>query len=79
MTDFELWVKGCEINNTWLYCLAGGGDTGLYKLSKQYMVNNVYYRENPVYIGWVSGKQVCATLSYKEAHDIWESRKEYSE
>ena len=69
--NFDLWLKGCEVNNTILYCLEGSGDTGLYKLQKQYEYKNNYFYENPVYIGWVKGKQVCACGNYLEALNVW--------
>ena len=35
LTQFELWVKGCEDNKTILYCLEGSGDTALYKTQNE--------------------------------------------
>lgn len=35
LTQFELWVKGCEDNKTILYCLEGSGNTALYKTQNE--------------------------------------------
>lgn len=74
MTNFELWVRGCELNKTILYCLEGFGDTALYKLTSKHLVKNNYIWETPVYIVWIKGEQICATTSYIAAHKIWENR-----
>jgi len=68
---FDLWIKGCEINNSIVYLLDGSGDNGFYKLTKQYVVSNTYYYETPVFIGWRNGKQVVTSTNYVEAYNIW--------
>lgn len=74
MTVFECWVKGCEINGTKIYPLEGSGETALYKCWKEYMLQHREYAESPVYIGWVDGKEVCATTDYQEALTVWQNR-----
>jgi hypothetical protein len=49
ITQFELWVSGCKINNSILHCLEGSGETGLYQTKTQYLQNNNYYYTSPVY------------------------------
>lgn len=75
MSNFKLWLKGCELNKTWLYCLEGSGSTAMYKLTKQHEVNNNFIWETPVYIVWIKGEQICATTSYIAAQKIWSSHK----
>ena len=71
MTIFECWLKGCEINGTKIYPLEGQHDTALYKCWKDYIAGHREYHETPVYIGWVNGKEVCATTDYREALHSW--------
>lgn len=49
ITQFELWVSGCKINNSILHCLRDNGETGLYQTKTQYLQNNNYYYTSPVY------------------------------
>ena len=74
MTNFEIWVKGCEINGTKIYNLEGSGETALYKCWKEYIVQHREYTETPVYIGWVDGKQVVAVTDYLQALRVWQNR-----
>lgn len=76
MNQFDLWVKGCKQNKTILYCLEGEGDTGLYKLTKEYWHNNNRFYEEPVYIAWIDGKQVCVSRNYIEAYNVFIKYKE---
>ena len=71
MDTFGLWLKGCEINGTKIYPLEGTKDTALYKCWKDYIGGNREYHETPVFIGWVDGKEVCATTNYQEALCCW--------
>jgi len=41
--NFDLWLKGCEINNTKIYPLEGSGDTAIYKVWSEYECNNNHY------------------------------------
>ena len=72
MSNFEIWVKGCEINGSNIYPLEGLGENALYKCWKEYSCNHREYYETPVYIGWVAGKEVCATTNYLEALHSWQ-------
>lgn len=77
MSQFELWVKGCEINKTVLYPVEGTKDNALYACWREYMGKDWReYRTNAMYIGWVSGKQVVATPDRNAAYQIWKSRME---
>lgn len=72
MNQFELWLKGCEMNDTILYCLEGSGDTGLYKLTGIYLYCNNYFNKDPVYAVWINGKMICCIRSYLEAWQIYQ-------
>jgi hypothetical protein len=68
----DLWLKGCEINETKIYPLEGQGKTALYKVWKDFIGADYHeYHTTPVFIGWVDGKQVCATTNYKSALACW--------
>lgn len=73
MSSFDLWLKGCEVNGTNVYPVAGTGQTALYKCWKDYISGNNVSHETPVYVGWVSGKEVCATTNYTEAAGVWKN------
>ena len=73
-SNFEIWLQGCKINNSEVWCLEGDGDSGLYKVFKRYFVGNREYNETPVYIGWVNGKQVVAVTNYRQAYTVWHNR-----
>lgn len=73
-SNFDLWVRGCEINHSLVYCLEGSGDNGFYKLTRQLLVKNNYYYDTPVFIGWVKGRQVVANTNYIEAYNVWHDR-----
>lgn len=72
---FNLWIKGCELNNTLIYLLEGNNDTALYKTTKTYEICNNYYNETPIYHVWICGKWIIATTNYAEAYKLWHSRK----
>lgn len=76
MTQFELWLKGCEENGTRLYCLEGKGETGLYKTQSWHLVKNNYFGDSPVYHVWVDGDRKCSILSYSTAMRIWRNWEE---
>lgn len=73
-TQFELWLKGCEINNTLLYCLDGKGDTGFYKTISTYEYNHNYYFDTPVYHVWIKGKFITACANFYSALATWNNR-----
>lgn len=75
MSQFDLWLKSCEENGTRLYCLDGSGDTGLYKLQTRHMVGNYEYGDSPVYMTWIHGKRLAATINYQAAYTVWEAYK----
>lgn len=74
MSNFELWVKGCEENNTLIYLLEGSGENGLYKLTKEIWINHNIFYDNPIFIGWVNGEQVVVSNDYVSAYQIWRKR-----
>ena len=69
--QFELWLKGCEINKTELYCLEGEGDTGMYKTQSKRLVGHNYYGDVSTYHVWVAGKNIVSTTNYYDAIGIW--------
>lgn len=71
MSNFELWVKGCETNNTNIYPIEGSEKTALYKCWNEYLCEHREYNTTPVYIGWVNGVKVCATTNYQSALTCW--------
>ena len=73
ISRFELWVRGCEINSTKIYPLEGSGDTALYKCWNEYLSGHRAYNTTPVFIGWIEGKEVCATTDYLSALACWKS------
>lgn len=83
MTQFELWVKGCEINKTLVYPLhlMNRGEevhipeTGIYKLTNEYMSKGYRYYETPVYMVWWRGKQLVATTDINNAWSVWNRAK----
>ncbi len=40
MSEFDLWIKGCEINHDTIIRLEGKGNTGLYKVGKAQMIDH---------------------------------------
>ena len=76
LTTYDAWLKGCEINNTRLYRLKDCDcmqETGLYKLTSEYMVRGHAYFRTPVYVVWWNGKQVLYSTNYVEAVRKWEA------
>lgn len=69
--SFNLWLKGCEANNTIIWLLDGSGETALYKTQNQFLYKNNYYYSSPVYHVWINGERIVATESYLSALEIW--------
>ena len=75
MTEFELWIRGCQINGSEVIRIAGKGRTALYKVTRQTIVKGREYVAVPaVYIGWVRGIQVCASTDFRDAFKAWLNR-----
>ena len=74
MTNFALWVKGCEINKIELYCLEGDGDTGLYETKSKYLYKHNYYYNSPVFHVWIKGKCEFSGLDYLTAQRLYAKR-----
>ena len=74
MSIFECWVKGCEMNNTNLYCLEGKGDTALYKTQTWKEMNHNYHGNTPVFHVWIKGKCEHSGTDYKAAYDLYQRR-----
>ena len=71
MTQLELWLKGCEINKTLVYCLEGSGDTALYKTQNEYWYKNNRFYTIPIYHVWKNGERVYCGLNMNEAYHKW--------
>lgn len=71
MIQFELWIKGCEINKTLVYCLEGCGNTALYKTQNEYWHKNNRFYTDPVYHVWKDGKRIYCGMSRNEAYFKW--------
>lgn len=79
MTNFELWVKGCEENGTLIYLLEGKGENALYKLTKEKLVNNNYFYETPVFAVFIGGRQIYTSTSYLSAYQVWRAHGKHSD
>lgn len=76
-SNFQLWLKGCTINGSVVFHLEDNGRFFLYKVFNEYLVNNNYYRNTPVFFVWDKENDVniCNALSYREAYLIFEKYK----
>ena len=72
MNAFELWIKGCEVNGTKIYPLEGSGQTALYKCWREYTADNRDWREDPIYICWIDGKEIFVIRDLRFAYRRWE-------
>lgn len=74
MTDFDLWVRGCEINEDQIYCLESSDKpyTGLYETKRQYWCDydHNYYWSSPMYHAWVNDEHTVSR-NYLEAETIY--------
>jgi hypothetical protein len=73
LTQFELWLKACEEFNEIVWCLEGSGDTGLYKLQRQYEYKNNFYYTDPTYIIWMYDRIVYVGRNAAEAYQWWQT------
>lgn len=75
MTQYGLWLKGCEQNHTLLYKLEHNDypETGLFKLTREHMVRGQAFYDTPVYMVWWKGEQLTATTSYQVAYRRWDA------
>ena len=73
MTEYELWVKGCEINHSTIIRLEGKGDTGLYQVGEERMIQHREY-SSWVYVVWVKGENVATLTGYLPAIKLYQSR-----
>ena len=72
---FSIWLRGCEINGTKVYCLEGEGETGLYKVWKEYEYKHNYYNDVATYHVWIKGHWLTATTNYQSALAMWNNHK----
>lgn len=79
MTDFELWVKGCEVNKAELYCLEGNGETGLYETKSKYLHNYNYYYNRSVFHVWINGKCEFSGMDHMTALRLFAKRRKRNE
>ena len=75
MTNFDLWVRGCEINDTQIYPLEPSPKpcTGLYQTKRQYECEHNYYWTTPMYHVWIDDEHTVVK-DYVEAIRIYEKR-----
>ena len=65
MTNFDLWVKGCEENKTKVFEL----EPGLYKTWNEYLSGNNYYRTSPVYHVWDGDVRIYCGMNLGSAYN----------
>lgn len=68
---FEIWLKACETCKTKLFLVEGAGETALYSVKDEYRYKHQVFYTTPVYIGFVEGKDVCATTDFQSALACW--------
>ncbi len=76
MTNYECWVKGCEINHTNVYLLERQGKCSLFKTNNEYTQNNQTFYTNPVFHVWNGDMWETATEDYQAAYHIYKERLE---
>lgn len=69
---FDLWLRGCEINNTKIFPLEGSGDTAIYKVWSEYECDHNYYRTTPLYFVWIAGNLVLDTMDLSVAYKLFD-------
>lgn len=74
MTNFQAWLKDCEINHTTVCELEKSDmpETGLYKLINSFKVDGKTYYNPSVYFVWVAGWEEFSGLSEWDAFRAWE-------
>ena len=74
MTNFQLWLKGCEINHTTVCKLEKPDlpETGVYSTISEYEADGRKYFRSRVYFVWVNGKEIYNGSNYHEAIQEWE-------
>ena len=72
MNNFELWVKGCEENNTLIYPLEKNGNISLYKTWRKYFDGRNYFNTNIMFHVWDGDKNVCCYTDYLTCYKIFE-------
>jgi len=68
---FEFWLKACESCKTKICPVEGSGETALYSVKDEYLDKHQVFSTTPVYIGFVEGKDVCATTDFQSALACW--------
>ena len=74
MTEFDLWLRGCELNGTLPWCLHGTGDTAVYMTKTRYEVHFREFFHDPVYHVWIGGHCEATTLCYQTALAVYRNR-----
>jgi len=69
---FDLWLRGCEINNTKIFPLEGSGDTAIYKVWSEYEFKHTCFRTTPVYFVWINGELALDTMSLSAAYKVFD-------
>lgn len=78
MSNFDLWVKGCELNNTKIYELEKSLNVSLYKTWRVYCDGRNYCNANVLFHVWNHDKHLVTT-NYIEGYKMYERFKEGSE
>ena len=73
MTNFELWVKGCKMNEYMIYRLEYNNGNGLYETKKLILVDHKNYYTTPMFHIWVNDEhEVCN--DYIRAYNLYMRR-----
>lgn len=70
MSNFELWVKGCELNDICIYELEKSDNATFYKTWRRYCDGRNYFNLNVTFHVWHNDKHVV-TLDYVEGYKIY--------
>ena len=73
MSEYDLWLKGCDINHDTIFRLEGKGNTGLYKVGKAQMIEHREFSQW-VYSVWVRGEHIATLTDYLSAVRLYENR-----
>ena len=71
-STFELWSNACIEAGDFLYKLEeceGRPETGLFKVTKEFIVGGHAFYETPVYFVWIDGRNIVATTNYFTAYN----------
>lgn len=77
MSNYQLWLKACEENKSLLYNLESFDteESGLFKVTSEFMVKGHTYYDTAIFILWYEGKQLLVTPDYQLAYRKYEEVK----